>query len=138
MTATSAIHLDNVSLELATQVAWTKELVDVSYGDIWINDLGFGTFVWIKYPSSEEAAQLLINALSAEFLPVLSMAFDYDSGRSPALRALSNAESPWSEDGVMIGYMPESHEISYYSHAAQIERVAEQFIEIEAGIWHVT
>jgi hypothetical protein len=76
---------------------------------------------------------LLINALDLQHSPVLSRAFDYVPSREPKLLPLPIAQTPWSEDGVLVGPIPSAEEIGLYGMAERIEQVAQQLVMLLPG-----
>jgi hypothetical protein len=125
------LTLENVEQELATEVSWTSELVDLTRGDIWIDGASFGTYFLVICPNASRPAMLLINALDTHNRPVLSRAFDFDPSRAPPLLSLPVAQNPWSEDGVLIGRIPSPEEIGSYGMAKRIEQVAQQLLSMQ-------
>jgi hypothetical protein len=136
-----AVRLDTVEVALANDVAWTNELVRISSGDVYVDDLPFGTYFAATYPESQRPANFIINALNADGTPVLSLSFAYDPGKPGSLRQLGADESPWTEEGVIVGPIPTKptkQERPLWTNSAKIEQVANKLLLIEPNLLTAT
>jgi hypothetical protein len=132
------VRLDSVEASLANDAVWTTELANISSGDIYVNDLPFGTYFVATYPESRQPANFIINALAANGAPELSLCFAYDFGKPNSLRQLEASDSPWKEDGVTVGPIPKKEERSHWTKSVQIEKVAEKLLWLEPNLLNAT
>lgn len=121
----------NGKQESCNDCAWTDELVVLSSGDLQLADEPFGTYVAACYPESERPAQFIINVLDDAGHPILSLPCEYVPHSADAVRPMRPEDSPWSEDGVLIGPIPTESEWSVYTRVADALAVARELVLVE-------
>jgi len=129
----SQLHIQNWKHELANDCAWTAESVEISCGDLYINGEPFGTYFAACYPDSARSPQFIVNVINASGQPVMSIPFECVQSLELA-RPIEAAHSPWSEDGVLIGPIPNEAERSAYTTAGQVLTVARQLVGLEPNL----
>jgi hypothetical protein len=127
----SALVVENRTRELSSDCAWTHELVELSAGDLYLDGQQFGSYIAACYPDSDRSPQFIINVLDATGRPLLSLPCEYTPHNAETVRPMRPEDSPWSEDGVMIGPVPSPAERSIYSQAREALLVAKALVKVE-------
>jgi hypothetical protein len=127
----SLLVVENMTRELSSDCSWTKELVELSSGDLYVDGRPFGSYFAACYPESHRSPQFIINVLDATGRPLLSLPCVYAPRDTEPVRPVNPADSPWSEDGVLIGPVPSPAERSSYSRAGEALLVAKELVKVE-------
>lgn len=129
----SRLIIQNLRQELTNDCAWTDQTVQLSSGDLFLGERPFGTYITASYPESKWPTQFIVNVIDGSGVPVLSMPFEYMLG-SNDVRPIDSVDSPWSEDGVLIGPIPAGSERDLYTRAAEAVEVARQLTLVEPNL----
>jgi hypothetical protein len=129
----SRLHIQNWSHESATDCAWTTESVELSSGNLLLDRLPIGTYFAACYPESERPAQFIVNLVDASGKPVMSVPFECIPGHD-LVRPIEASDSPWSEDGVLVGPIPNEAERSSYTRAIEAVVVAKELVGCEPNL----
>lgn len=129
----SQLHIQNWSYELATDCAWTTESVELSSGELLVDGKPFGTYFAACYPESERPPQFIVNVVAPSGRPVISVPFECI--QSPDLvRPIEASDSPWSEDGVLVGPIPDQAGRTIYARVAETLALARQLAGSEPNL----
>lgn len=126
-----SIKIENRRHEMASDTAWTVDTVELSSGDIYVDDVPFGTYIAACYPESRRPPNLIVTAINTAGSPTLSIPFEYRPELSEQLKPLASADSPWTADGVITGPIPEGDELSLYTMATEVRAIAAQLVLLE-------
>lgn len=130
--------ISNVSQELTSDCCWTDELVALSYGDLYVDGRPFGTYIAACYPNTRRPPQFIINVVNEAGRPVLSVPFEIHLQSPDLVLPVSPDASPWSEDGLVVGPIPDETERRSYSRAADVFAVASALVAVEVNVAEYT
>ena len=131
---TMSIQLDEMSWEITDDVAWTKEWVGLSRGDIYRDDQPYGHYVAAWYPNTARDMVMIVTVLGTELKPVLSIGVRCSRGDLSSIAAVEPEEIPWESDGVLVGPVTRLEEFSSFSQAREALIVAAEIVELDASL----
>jgi hypothetical protein len=129
----SRLHIQNWSHELATDCVWTTESVELSSGNLLLDGVPYGTYFAACYPESERPAQFIVNLVDASGKPVMSVPFECTPGNE-IVRPMEATDSPWSEDGVLVGPIPSAADWSAHTRTTEAVLVAKELVGSEPNL----
>lgn len=130
--------ISNMTHELTRDCSWTDELVSLSYGDLYVDGQAFATYIAACYPETQRPPQFIINVVDGAGRPILSIPFALRKSLPDPVLPLAPEASPWSEDGVLIGPIPDETDRLSYTLAIETIAVAKELAIQEANLAQYT
>lgn len=131
----SRLRIENWARDSTDDCAWTDEHVELTSGDLFLDDEPFGTYFAASYPESGAPPHFIVNVVNASGAAVLSMPFRLDAGGTEKrFHAIEERCSPWRSDGILIGPIPSDPLRSGYTQAGRVLEVAVELVRIEPSL----
>lgn len=130
--------ISNMTKELTSDCSWTDELVSLSYGDLYVDGQAFATYIAACYPETQRPPQFIINVVDGACRPILSIPFEVRQSLPDPVLPISAGASPWSEDGVLIGPIPDETDRLSYTQAIETIAVAKELATLEGNLAQYT
>lgn len=129
-----AIQLDQIGWEITDDVAWTKDWVGLSHGDIYQGDHPFGHYVAAWYPNTNRAMVMIITVVDESLRETLSIGVRCPRGDLAALAAVDPEDTPWGTGGVSSGPMTRLDELEIYTRAREALDLAKDIVRLDRSL----